>query len=150
MCVEELKQQYLQILESESFRREFDQLLRDYVGRPSLKGSANGTQRLEQPDDRNGSRPWSFASFFLSLWFNSFTQRTNPYHENTLDTFTGLQCPLFFDGTGPTFRNRGGPGRLRPQPRSATQHHPLPGRRHGMAGYVPALLDPAYPLQPPV
>lgn len=34
-CVEELKQQYLQILESESFRREFDQLLRDYVGRPS-------------------------------------------------------------------------------------------------------------------
>ena len=31
MCVEELKQQYLQILESESFRREFDQLLRDYV-----------------------------------------------------------------------------------------------------------------------
>lgn len=69
MCVEELKQQYLQILESESFRREFDQLLRDYVGRPSLKGSANGTQRLEQPDDRNGSRPWSFASFFLSFLY---------------------------------------------------------------------------------
>lgn len=34
-CVEELKGQYLKVLESESFRQEYDALLRDYVGRPS-------------------------------------------------------------------------------------------------------------------
>lgn len=34
-CVEELKNRYLEVLESEEFKREFDQLLRDYVGRPS-------------------------------------------------------------------------------------------------------------------
>lgn len=34
-CVEELKVQYLKVLESESFRQEYDALLRDYVGRPS-------------------------------------------------------------------------------------------------------------------
>lgn len=33
-CVEELKNRYLEVLESEEFKREFDQLLRDYVGRP--------------------------------------------------------------------------------------------------------------------
>lgn len=33
--VEELRQQYLAIIQSDDFRREFDQLLRDYVGRPS-------------------------------------------------------------------------------------------------------------------
>jgi len=33
--VEELRQQYLTIIQSDDFRREFDQLLRDYVGRPS-------------------------------------------------------------------------------------------------------------------
>ncbi len=33
--VEELRQQYLEILQSEDFKLEFDQLLRDYVGRPS-------------------------------------------------------------------------------------------------------------------
>lgn len=33
--VEELKLQYLPIIESESFQQEFHQLLRDYVGRPS-------------------------------------------------------------------------------------------------------------------
>src|SRR5690606_14199587 len=33
--VEELRQQYLAIIQSEGFRREFDQLLTDYVGRPS-------------------------------------------------------------------------------------------------------------------
>ncbi|MDH6305789.1 tryptophan synthase beta chain [Parabacteroides sp. PF5-5] len=34
-CVEDLKEQYLTVLESESFRQEYIQLLRDYVGRPS-------------------------------------------------------------------------------------------------------------------
>lgn len=33
--VEELRQKYLQIMKSASFKNEFDQLLRDYVGRPS-------------------------------------------------------------------------------------------------------------------
>lgn len=34
-CVEELRQNYLKAIESEDFKREYDQLLRDYVGRPS-------------------------------------------------------------------------------------------------------------------
>lgn len=34
-CVTELQNEYLNILESESFKKDFDQLLRDYVGRPS-------------------------------------------------------------------------------------------------------------------
>ena len=34
-CVEELKNTYLDVIESEDFKKEFDQLLRDYVGRPS-------------------------------------------------------------------------------------------------------------------
>ena len=34
-CVEELQNTYLEVLESESFKQEFNQLLRDYVGRPS-------------------------------------------------------------------------------------------------------------------
>ena len=34
-AVEELQRRYVSILESAEFRREFDRLLRDYVGRPS-------------------------------------------------------------------------------------------------------------------
>lgn len=34
-CVEELQKNYLEVLESESFKREYDELLRNYVGRPS-------------------------------------------------------------------------------------------------------------------
>lgn len=34
-CIEELRTQYMDILESESFIREYKQLLKDYVGRPS-------------------------------------------------------------------------------------------------------------------
>ena len=34
-CVEELKNSYLKVIESEDFKKEFAQLLRDYVGRPS-------------------------------------------------------------------------------------------------------------------
>lgn len=34
-CVETLRQEYLKVLESEDFKKEFHQLLRDYVGRPS-------------------------------------------------------------------------------------------------------------------
>ena len=34
-CVEELRKNYLPIIQSESFKNEFDGLLRDYVGRPS-------------------------------------------------------------------------------------------------------------------
>lgn len=39
--VEELRQQYLKIIESDSFKAEFEQLLRDYVGRPSPLYKAN-------------------------------------------------------------------------------------------------------------
>ena len=34
-CVNELQNEYLSILQDESFKKDFDQLLRDYVGRPS-------------------------------------------------------------------------------------------------------------------
>ncbi|MDH6535266.1 tryptophan synthase subunit beta [Parabacteroides sp. 52] len=34
-CVEDLKNNYLKVMESKSFQEEFNQLLRDYVGRPS-------------------------------------------------------------------------------------------------------------------
>ena len=34
-CVEELRNSYLNVIESEDFKNEFAQLLRDYVGRPS-------------------------------------------------------------------------------------------------------------------
>ena len=34
-CVTDLREAYLRIMESERFRHDFDQLLRDYVGRPS-------------------------------------------------------------------------------------------------------------------
>ena len=34
-CVEELQNTYLKVLQSEDFNREYNQLLRDYVGRPS-------------------------------------------------------------------------------------------------------------------
>jgi tryptophan synthase beta chain len=34
-CVTELQETYLAVMQSEAFRREYDQLLRDYVGRPT-------------------------------------------------------------------------------------------------------------------
>lgn len=34
-CVEELREAYLKVMESDTFKREYEQLLRDYVGRPS-------------------------------------------------------------------------------------------------------------------
>ncbi|MCD8043899.1 MAG: tryptophan synthase subunit beta [Tannerellaceae bacterium] len=34
-CVKDLQETYVKVLESEDFKKEFDQLLRDYVGRPS-------------------------------------------------------------------------------------------------------------------
>lgn len=34
-CVEDLKENYLKVLESDDFKQEFQQLLKDYVGRPS-------------------------------------------------------------------------------------------------------------------
>ena len=34
-CVEDLKNNYLEIIESEDFKQEFNSLLKDYVGRPS-------------------------------------------------------------------------------------------------------------------
>lgn len=39
--VEELRKHYLEIIESDSFKTEFDQLLKDYVGRPSPLYKAN-------------------------------------------------------------------------------------------------------------
>ena len=44
-CVTDLREQYLGIIESESFQKEYNQLLRDYVGRPSPLYYAN---RLSQ------------------------------------------------------------------------------------------------------
>ena len=40
-CVEELKNAYSKVLESEGFKKEFHQLLHDYVGRPSPLYLAN-------------------------------------------------------------------------------------------------------------
>ena len=40
-CVEELKNNYLDILQSEDFKKEFNALLKDYVGRPSPLYLAN-------------------------------------------------------------------------------------------------------------
>lgn len=40
--VRELQQSYLQVLESEAFKKEFDRLLKDYVGRPSPLYLAQG------------------------------------------------------------------------------------------------------------
>ena len=34
-CVQNLKNAYLKVMETEEFKQEFAQLLRDYVGRPS-------------------------------------------------------------------------------------------------------------------
>ena len=40
-CVEDLKNNYLKVLQSDDFKKEFEQLLRDYVGRPSPLYLAN-------------------------------------------------------------------------------------------------------------
>ncbi len=40
-CVEELQKSYLEVIESESVKREYDELLRNYVGRPSPLYRAN-------------------------------------------------------------------------------------------------------------
>ena len=40
-CVEDLKNTYLKVLQSDDFKQEFDALLRDYVGRPSPLYLAN-------------------------------------------------------------------------------------------------------------
>ena len=40
-CVEDLQNTYLEVLQSEDFKCEYDQLLRDYVGRPSPLYLAN-------------------------------------------------------------------------------------------------------------
>ena len=40
-CVEDLKNNYLKVLQSDDFKKEFEQLLRDYVGRPSTLYLAN-------------------------------------------------------------------------------------------------------------
>ena len=40
-CVEELQKNYLDVLQSEDFKQEYDRLLRDYVGRPSPLYLAN-------------------------------------------------------------------------------------------------------------
>lgn len=34
-CVEDLRENYLRIMETEEFKNDFNKLLRDYVGRPS-------------------------------------------------------------------------------------------------------------------
>ena len=33
-CVENLRMNYLKVIQSEDFKQEYEQLLRDYVGRP--------------------------------------------------------------------------------------------------------------------
>ena len=40
-CVEDRKNNYLKVLQSDDFKKEFEQLLRDYVGRPSPLYLAN-------------------------------------------------------------------------------------------------------------
>lgn len=51
-CVEDLQRAYLPILESESFRREYRALLRDYVGRPSP------LYRARRLSERYGTQIW--------------------------------------------------------------------------------------------
>lgn len=46
-CVEELQNAYSKVLESEGFKQEFHQLLRDYVGRPSPLYLANRLSKKE-------------------------------------------------------------------------------------------------------
>ena len=62
-CVENLQKKYLEVLESDSFKKEFNQLLRDYVGRPSPLYQAKRLSEMYGPPDgknpyhsRDGSR----------------------------------------------------------------------------------------------
>ena len=52
--VEELQQQYLDIMADPSFQQEFEQLLRDYVGRPS--------PYIRPTDFRKNTKPTSTSS----------------------------------------------------------------------------------------
>lgn len=45
-CVQELRENYLKVLEDETFKAEFDQLMRDYVGRPSPLYLSKNLSRL--------------------------------------------------------------------------------------------------------
>ena len=58
-CVENLQNIYLEVLESESFKQEFNQLLRDYVGRPSPLYLA---KRLWLQDLSQTGRPQPYGS----------------------------------------------------------------------------------------
>ena len=91
-CVEELQNTYLKVLQSEDFKQEFDQLLRDYVGRPSPLYYARrlsekyGCKLYLKREDLNHTgahkinntirlslKPWGIALKFLFL-----------HHENIL------------------------------------------------------------------
>ena len=48
-CVENLQKKYLEVLESDSFKNEFNQLLRDYVGRPSPLYQAKRLSEMYSP-----------------------------------------------------------------------------------------------------
>ena len=63
-CVEDLRRNYLRVLESESFREEYRTLLRDYVGRPSPLYFA---RRLSE---RYGCRIYLMRFFFNYYWGN--------------------------------------------------------------------------------
>lgn len=59
-CVEELQNTYLDVIESEDFKKEFDQLLRDYVGRPSpLYPARRLSEKLRLQDVSETGRPES-------------------------------------------------------------------------------------------
>ena len=74
-CVDELQKHYLEVLESESFKREYMELLRDYVGRPSPLYLARRLSqkygcRLYLKRERTKSTTPSVRSCWHDAWVN--------------------------------------------------------------------------------
>ena len=71
-CVEELQNTYLDVIESEDFKKEFDQLLRDYVGRPSplYQACLLYTSGRNQSDIRSGrsENPLQAGTYRNTVW----------------------------------------------------------------------------------
>ena len=66
-CVEELKNKYLEVLESEEFKKEFEQLLRDYVGRPSPLYPARCLSKKYECHVPGGDRDYGSSQHFHFL-----------------------------------------------------------------------------------
>ncbi len=93
-CVEELQSTYLKVLQSEDFKQEFDQLLRDYVGRPSPLYYARrlsekyGCKLYLKREDLNHTAPTksttpSAKSSWHAAWANTASS-PKPVPDNTV------------------------------------------------------------------